>query len=453
MKTKHAILLNAFKRFSFPIDGIAKLRNGIVAIGDRTVDVSGCNYGYIRTGGISTYSEAERLTACIEPLYNVSEQMFLNLLLPEGANVDRYLTAAKGVLTSIGGVRIQSVEVNKENIQNIERIPASLNEVVRISFFYEYQDVAPCEADLCEAIADIDCPEPCEIPTFCERVVGCIDNLISGDEGNTITTGSDGKLYSTGGGGGSFNCSDLDNCENFQDVKGKADTAVQPSDLAAVATSGDYNDLLNLPTIPAAQVNSDWNAVSGVAEILNKPTIPTLVSQLTNDSGYQTSAQVTAAVNSRIRVFADYVGTQVGNSTTDGILGVILIPAGTFTNSQNFMMQVDFTSTKSPVTTNNAIKILLNTTAAVAGAATIAQLNTQNSSLSMDMQRTIYSKAGNLNHFPNNVLNITNDTVLQNALWQTSAVNWAVDQYFIFTGTTAATEVRDLIAAVIRCYQ
>jgi len=30
----------------------------------------------------------------------------------------------------------------------------------------------------------------------------------------------------------------------------------------------------NKPTIPAAQVNSDWNASSGVAEILNKPTIP-----------------------------------------------------------------------------------------------------------------------------------------------------------------------------------
>jgi len=28
------------------------------------------------------------------------------------------------------------------------------------------------------------------------------------------------------------------------------------------------------PTIPAAQVNSDWNAVSGVSQILNKPTIP-----------------------------------------------------------------------------------------------------------------------------------------------------------------------------------
>lgn len=50
-------------------------------------------------------------------------------------------------------------------------------------------------------------------------------------------------------------------------------TAVQPSDLATVATTGDYTDLLNKPTIPAAQVNSDWNAVSGVAEILNKPTL------------------------------------------------------------------------------------------------------------------------------------------------------------------------------------
>ena len=35
--------------------------------------------------------------------------------------------------------------------------------------------------------------------------------------------------------------------------------------------SGSYNDLTDKPTIPAAQVNSDWNAVSGVAEILNKP--------------------------------------------------------------------------------------------------------------------------------------------------------------------------------------
>lgn len=45
------------------------------------------------------------------------------------------------------------------------------------------------------------------------------------------------------------------------------------SGLATVATSGSYNDLSNKPTIPAAQVNSDWNANSGVAQILNKPTL------------------------------------------------------------------------------------------------------------------------------------------------------------------------------------
>jgi len=45
--------------------------------------------------------------------------------------------------------------------------------------------------------------------------------------------------------------------------------------LATVATSGSYNDLSNKPAIPAAQINSDWNSVSGLSQILNKPAIPT----------------------------------------------------------------------------------------------------------------------------------------------------------------------------------
>ena len=61
--------------------------------------------------------------------------------------------------------------------------------------------------------------------------------------------------------------------DSFSDVEtalsGKADT----SSLSTVATSGSYNDLSNKPTIPAAQVNADWNASSGVAQILNKPTL------------------------------------------------------------------------------------------------------------------------------------------------------------------------------------
>ena len=54
-----------------------------------------------------------------------------------------------------------------------------------------------------------------------------------------------------------------------------ADLSGTPN-LATVATSGSYNDLSNKPTIPAAQVNSDWNASSGKAQILNKPTLATV---------------------------------------------------------------------------------------------------------------------------------------------------------------------------------
>jgi hypothetical protein len=33
----------------------------------------------------------------------------------------------------------------------------------------------------------------------------------------------------------------------------------------------DYTDVINKPTIPASQINADWNATTGVAQILNKP--------------------------------------------------------------------------------------------------------------------------------------------------------------------------------------
>ena len=65
--------------------------------------------------------------------------------------------------------------------------------------------------------------------------------------------------------------SDLDN--GVRSDLNKARSAVQPGDLALVASTGSYNDLTNKPTIPAAQVNSDWNANSGLAEILNKPSL------------------------------------------------------------------------------------------------------------------------------------------------------------------------------------
>lgn len=62
----------------------------------------------------------------------------------------------------------------------------------------------------------------------------------------------------------------------------------QISGAATVAATGSYNDLSNKPTIPAAQVPSDWSASTGVARILNKPTIPSALSQLSEDSTHRT---------------------------------------------------------------------------------------------------------------------------------------------------------------------
>ena len=79
---------------------------------------------------------------------------------------------------------------------------------------------------------------------------------------------------------------------SHQDISGKANSA----DLATVATSGSYDDLSDKPTIPAAQIQSDWNEsdTTSKAYISNKPTIPTIptnVSSFTNDAGYLTSHQ------------------------------------------------------------------------------------------------------------------------------------------------------------------
>lgn len=64
------------------------------------------------------------------------------------------------------------------------------------------------------------------------------------------------------------------------------------SSISAVGFSGDYDDLLNKPSIPAGQVQSDWNqtTTTAVDYIKNKPTIPTNTNQLTNWAGYITSS-------------------------------------------------------------------------------------------------------------------------------------------------------------------
>lgn len=98
------------------------------------------------------------------------------------------------------------------------------------------------------------------------------------------------NMPAQGGGGGTSDYEDLDNKPSINSVtltgnlttselglfSGDYDDLTNKPSLATVATTGDYDDLIDKPTIPAAQVNSDWNAESGVEQILNKPSLATV---------------------------------------------------------------------------------------------------------------------------------------------------------------------------------
>lgn len=119
--------------------------------------------------------------------------------------------------------------------------------------------------------------------------------------------------------------------ESFTTILGKIKKFF--TDLKTVAFTGSYNDLSNKPTIPAAQVNSDWNANSGVAQILNKPTIPDVSGKLNRNGdtitgnlnigsngggGYLNASATNGGCNSIM------IGDDVwlGDDNMDGLLGM-----------------------------------------------------------------------------------------------------------------------------------
>lgn len=107
--------------------------------------------------------------------------------------------------------------------------------------------------------------------------------------------------------------------------------------LATVATSGSYTDLSDKPTIPTVNnatltiqknganvqtftANSATNATANI-------TVPTKVSDLTNDSNYQTDAQVTSAINSAISGITGIDFQVVQSLPAQGTKGVIYLVA------------------------------------------------------------------------------------------------------------------------------
>jgi hypothetical protein len=146
--------------------------------------------------------------------------------------------------------------------------------------------------------------------------------------------------------------------------------------------SGSYNDLTDKPTIPAAQVNADWNANSGVAQILNKPTIPTITdtySATSSDgmSGKAVAQAIGALDKSDSAVSGQYVSAV---SETDGIITVSraslpTIPTvnnGQLTIQQNGTNKATFTANQSGNATANIITDTWTETKTVSSSGTVS---------------------------------------------------------------------------------
>lgn len=157
------------------------------------------------------------------------------------------------------------------------------------------------------------------IPDYVDSNGGKIDTIKVNGTAQTITNKTVDISVPT-------KTSDLTN-----DGSDNTSTYVEADELATVATSGSYNDLSNKPTIPAAQVNSDWNADSGVAQILNKPTIPTVNDATLTITQNGTSAgtfTANASSNTTIALTDTTYNAMTGaSSSAAGTSGLVPAPA------------------------------------------------------------------------------------------------------------------------------
>ena len=82
-------------------------------------------------------------------------------------------------------------------------------------------------------------------------------------------------------------------------------------------TNAEKTKLAGIAEGAQKNVQPDWALTSGDGAIKNKPTIPTKVSQLTNDRSYQTPDDVTATISTRLGAL-DFNSADVGVSLDEG---------------------------------------------------------------------------------------------------------------------------------------
>lgn len=236
------------------------------------------------------------------------------------------------------------------------------------------------------------------------------------------------KWYSQSGGGGTHNYEELANKPSINNVTLVGDKSL--SDLGVpTKTSELTNDSGFISSIPSEYVTdselntalstkADTSSLSTVAtsgsynDLLNKPTIPTKTSDLTNDSGYITSVPVNS-VNGKtgtVVLNASDVGALASNtayvSSVNGTSGAVTINVPTKTsdlqNDSGFLTSAvtTFNGQSGAVTYSAPVSSVNGQTGAVTGLQTTSNLVTSVSSSSTDSQypsaKCLYDMVGDV---------------------------------------------------------
>jgi hypothetical protein len=128
-------------------------------------------------------------------------------------------------------------------------------------------------------------------------------------------------------------------------------------------------------------------------------------------------------------------GSTIGTGVTaQTIVFSQLIPANTFTS--NDIIRTYFRFRKLLTSANATLNIVVNTSSAVAGSTTLATLT--GNAVHMQMKRDFYIAQGNATtHLGSGVSANTDEVTNTQGL---TVINWAVDQYLIWTVTLATAD-------------
>lgn len=164
------------------------------------------------------------------------------------------------------------------------------------------------------------------------------------------------------------------------------------------------------------------------------------VSQLTNDLGFQTSSQVSAAITAAKAVTClgiDSAATALTGTVTQGVLGSILIPANSL--SIHDIVEIEAFLKKVSPSANPTHRLYINNAISTSGATQIATSTGSTTTSVSKMERSFIVTSTGLTIFPASV-NAAIDDAVNNTAQSDIVVDWTVNQYLIHAANNATGE-------------